>query len=55
MRDWIGVVQVLTIPVYTPPNAAIYGCNTFDEATGQPRHQSGCPVYSEYGRRNKPL
>lgn len=63
MSDKLGLHKIsnpgsefaVSLHLYTPPNAAIYGCNTFDEATGQPRHQSGCPVYSEYGRRTRPL
>jgi len=37
--------------VYTPPNAAIYGCLTFDEKTGAPRRVNKCTFFSEYGQR----
>jgi cysteine dioxygenase len=42
-----------SISVYTPPNAAVYGCNTFNEKTGQSFHMSKCTVYSEYGRKGE--
>lgn len=35
--------------VYTPPNAAVYGCNVFNEANGHSTHIKKCTVYSEYG------
>jgi cysteine dioxygenase len=37
--------------VYTPPNAAVYGCNVFNEANGQSTHINKCTVFSEYGSR----
>jgi cysteine dioxygenase len=40
--------------VYTPPNAAVYGCNVFDEKTGHAKHMAKCTVYSEYGRKEPP-
>jgi cysteine dioxygenase len=38
-------------PVYTPPNAAVYGCNVFNEANGHSTHINKCTVFSEYGAR----
>ena len=35
--------------VYTPPNAAVYGCNVFNEANGHSTHMAKCTVFSEYG------
>jgi cysteine dioxygenase len=37
--------------VYTPPNAAVYGCNIFNERTGNSTHLKGASVFSEYGVR----
>jgi cysteine dioxygenase len=37
--------------VYTPPNASVYGCNTFDEKTGVVKHYPGCELYSRYGTK----
>ncbi|KAF2455899.1 RmlC-like cupin domain-containing protein [Lineolata rhizophorae] len=40
----------VSLHLYTPPNAAMYGCHTFDETTGRCSkvHQ---PNFSEYGHR----
>jgi len=35
--------------VYTPPNAAVYGCNVFNEENGHSTHINKCTVFSEYG------
>jgi hypothetical protein len=37
--------------VYTPPNAAVYGCNVFNEENGRSTHVGRCTVFSEYGAR----
>ncbi|KAI4683865.1 uncharacterized protein J4E84_006705 [Alternaria hordeiaustralica] len=37
--------------VYTPPNAATYGCNVFKEDTSGVVHNTTCHFYSEYGVR----
>ncbi|KAF2275821.1 cysteine dioxygenase type I [Westerdykella ornata] len=64
MSDKLGLHKIrnpdekeyaVSLHLYTPPNAAVYGCNTFDEQTGRPSHQKTCPLYSEYGRRTKTL
>lgn len=49
---WSGHVWILTygVAVYTPPNAAVYGCNMFDEQTGKPTHVRQADFFSEYGR-----
>ncbi|KAF2746671.1 hypothetical protein M011DRAFT_468368 [Sporormia fimetaria CBS 119925] len=60
MSDELGLHKIsnlspdeyaVSLHLYTPPNAAVYGCHTFNELTGQPSHQKTCPVYSEYGRK----
>ncbi|KAL6709314.1 hypothetical protein ACN47E_001721 [Coniothyrium glycines] len=59
MSDELGLHRIknpnpndyaVSLHLYTPPNAAVYGCNTFDEQTGKVRHQNSCPVFSEYGQ-----
>ncbi|OAL53019.1 cysteine dioxygenase type I [Pyrenochaeta sp. DS3sAY3a] len=58
MSDKLGLHRIknpdpdnfaVSLHLYTPPNAAVYGCNIFDEDTGQARHIKKCTVYSEYG------
>ncbi|KAF1832209.1 cysteine dioxygenase type I [Decorospora gaudefroyi] len=58
MADTLGVHRIsnphpteyaVSLHLYTPPNAAAYGCNTFDEATSHVNHASQCHFYSEYG------
>ncbi|KAH9873107.1 hypothetical protein J1614_005504 [Plenodomus biglobosus] len=60
MSDKLGLHKIknpnpteyaVSLHLYTPPNAAIYGCNTFDEKTGVPRRVNKCTFYSEYGQR----
>ncbi|KAF2854041.1 hypothetical protein T440DRAFT_465063 [Plenodomus tracheiphilus IPT5] len=60
MSDKLGLHKIrnphpteyaVSLHLYTPPNAAIYGCNTFDEKTGTPRRVNKCTFYSEYGQR----
>jgi cysteine dioxygenase len=35
--------------VYTPPNAATYGCNVFNEENSGIIHNKQCHFFSEYG------
>lgn len=60
MSDKLGLHRIsnpnpeeyaVSLHLYTPPNAAVYGCNVFDENTGQARHMAKCTVYSEYGKK----
>jgi cysteine dioxygenase len=37
--------------VYTPPNAAMYGCNVFSETTGKESHVTQSNFYSVHGKR----
>ncbi|KAF1971971.1 cysteine dioxygenase type I [Bimuria novae-zelandiae CBS 107.79] len=64
MSDKLGLHRIsnpdpkdyaVSLHLYTPPNAAVYGCNIFDEQTGQSRHVAKCTVYSEYGRKEPRL
>ncbi|CAI6333054.1 unnamed protein product [Periconia digitata] len=52
-KFWSGYVLVFVLMkvVYTPPNAAVYGCRIFDEKTGTSSQTKGCTVYSEYGQK----
>lgn len=45
------LVAILKDLVYTPPNAAVYGCNIFDEKTGRRSHVSQSNFYSMFGRK----
>jgi cysteine dioxygenase len=58
MADTLGVHRIsnphptdyaVSLHLYTPPNAAAYGCNTFDEETSRVKHATQCSFYSEYG------
>lgn len=58
MSDKLGLHRIknadpnayaVSLHLYTPPNAAVYGCNTFDENTGHVNHIKKCSVFSEYG------
>lgn len=49
----VDIVLTLLL-VYTPPNAAVYGCNVFNEANGQSTHIKKCTTFSEYGARPAP-
>ncbi|KAF2651985.1 putative cysteine dioxygenase Cdo1 [Lophiostoma macrostomum CBS 122681] len=60
MSDKLGLHKIsnpspddfaVSLHLYTPPNAAVYGCHTFNEETGQARHMARCTVYSEYGHK----
>jgi len=60
MSDKLGLHRIrnphpteyaVSLHLYTPPNAAIYGCLTFDEKTGAPRRVNKCTFFSEYGQR----
>jgi cysteine dioxygenase len=64
MSDKLGLHRIsnpnphdyaVSLHLYTPPNAAVYGCNIFDEKTGHARHMAKCTTYSEYGRREPRL
>jgi hypothetical protein len=39
--------------VYTPPNVARSGCNTFNPITGKKNHVPKCGYYSKYKQRVK--
>ncbi|KAF2107427.1 cysteine dioxygenase [Lophiotrema nucula] len=39
----------VSLHLYTPPNAAVYGCNKFDEQTGKPSHVPQNNFYSTDG------
>ncbi|KAH7070428.1 RmlC-like cupin domain-containing protein [Paraphoma chrysanthemicola] len=58
MSDKLGLHRItnpdpheyaVSLHLYTPPNAAVYGCNNFDEASGRSTHIKKCATYSEYG------
>ncbi|KAF2125768.1 cysteine dioxygenase type I [Dothidotthia symphoricarpi CBS 119687] len=62
MSDKLGLHRIsnpdlkdyaVSLHLYTPPNAAVYGCNIFDEDTGQAKHIKKCTVFSEYGREKR--
>lgn len=36
----------MSLHLYTPPNAAMRGCNIFDPETGEARHVMQCPYDS---------
>ncbi|KAL1600823.1 Cysteine dioxygenase [Paraconiothyrium brasiliense] len=64
MSDKLGLHRIsnpdpddyaVSLHLYTPPNAAVYGCNVFDEKTGQAKHMAKCTVYSEYGKKEPRL
>ncbi|KAI4937386.1 uncharacterized protein J4E92_002116 [Alternaria infectoria] len=45
------MADTLGVHLYTPPNAATYGCNVFKEDTSGVVHNTTCHFYSEYGVR----
>ncbi|KAF2102153.1 cysteine dioxygenase [Rhizodiscina lignyota] len=58
MSDTLGLHKIsnpdpenfaVSLHLYTPPNAAIYGCHMFDEKTGKASHVTQCNFYSESG------
>jgi cysteine dioxygenase len=60
MADTLGVHRIsnphpteyaVSLHLYTPPNAAAYGCNTFNEETSRVKHATQSNFYSEYGVR----
>lgn len=60
MSDKLGLHRIsnpdpnnyaVSLHLYTPPNAAVYGCNVFNEANGKSTHMNKCTVFSEYGER----
>ncbi|KAF1958285.1 cysteine dioxygenase type I [Byssothecium circinans] len=62
MSDKLGLHRIsnphprdyaVSLHLYTPPNAAVYGCHTFNEKTGTPLHVKQCTVYSEYGHKKR--
>ncbi|KAF9741975.1 hypothetical protein PMIN06_006432 [Paraphaeosphaeria minitans] len=64
MSDRLGLHRIsnpnpneyaVSLHLYTPPNAAVYGCNVFDEQTGHAKHMPKCTVYSEYGKKEPRL
>ena len=44
--------HLLTVLVYTPPNAAKMGFHVYEELTGEANHVYQCQFYSEQGRKN---
>ncbi|CAJ2512799.1 Uu.00g009180.m01.CDS01 [Anthostomella pinea] len=61
MADELGLHRVsnqdsdyaVSLHLYTPPNVAKTGCNTFNVETGKKTHVPKCSNYSAYGRRVK--
>ncbi|KAH7135105.1 RmlC-like cupin domain-containing protein [Dendryphion nanum] len=60
MSDKLGLHKIsnpdqteyaVSLHLYTPPNAAVYGCHVFSEETGHAKHLPRCTVYSEYGNK----
>ncbi|CBY00667.1 hypothetical protein LEMA_P017970.1 [Plenodomus lingam JN3] len=60
MSDKLGLHKIknphpteyaVSLHLYTPPNAATYGCSTFDEKTGTCHRVNKCTFFSEYGQR----
>ncbi|KAH8707612.1 RmlC-like cupin domain-containing protein [Phaeosphaeriaceae sp. PMI808] len=63
MSDKLGLHRIsntnsdeyaVSLHLYTPPNAAVYGCNVFNEANGHSTHIGKCTTFSEYGVRPCP-
>ncbi|CAK7217210.1 hypothetical protein SBRCBS47491_003087 [Sporothrix bragantina] len=58
MADELGVHKIsnkgsdfaVSLHLYTPPNVAKGGCNTFNEKTGKCSHVSKCGYYTAYGK-----
>lgn len=62
MSDKIGLHSVanpdpsriaVSLHLYTPPYAAKYGCNKYDEKSGKATHVPMCEYYSRYGERTE--
>ncbi|KAI0011615.1 RmlC-like cupin domain-containing protein [Xylariaceae sp. FL0662B] len=59
MADELGLHSVsnrgsdyaVSLHLYTPPNVAKHGCNTFNARTGKKTHVAKCGHYSVYGKR----
>lgn len=60
MSDKLGLHKVsnpdpdnfaVSLHLYTPPNAAVFGCNMFDEKTGKATRALQCQFYSESGHK----
>lgn len=60
MSDKIGLHKIsnpdpekcaVSLHLYTPPNAAVYGCHMFDETTGKASHVTQSNLYSELGTK----
>ncbi|KAF2791011.1 cysteine dioxygenase type I [Melanomma pulvis-pyrius CBS 109.77] len=60
MSDQLGLHKIsnpdptdfaVSLHLYTPPNASVYGCNTYNEETSKVMHYPGCELYSRYGHR----
>ncbi|KAL8656642.1 MAG: hypothetical protein Q9226_002598 [Calogaya cf. arnoldii] len=47
-----SVEYAVSLHLYTPPNAAIEGCNVFDPETGVSTHVDSYSYYSEFGIRS---
>ncbi|PRT54994.1 Cysteine dioxygenase [Wickerhamiella sorbophila] len=45
-----GSVPAISLHLYTPPHAAKFGCNIYDELTGEKKHVRCC-MYSKHGQR----
>ncbi|KAL8726357.1 MAG: hypothetical protein Q9166_006764 [cf. Caloplaca sp. 2 TL-2023] len=43
----------VSLHLYTPPNAAIKGCQVFNSKTGEAKHVKSYSYYSENGRRSE--
>ncbi|KAL1961336.1 hypothetical protein VTO42DRAFT_64 [Malbranchea cinnamomea] len=59
MSDKLGLHKItnpdpenfaVSLHLYTPPNAAHYGCSLFDERTGKSLHIKQCTFYSRRGQ-----
>ncbi|KAL8809643.1 MAG: hypothetical protein Q9200_003243 [Gallowayella weberi] len=62
MADTLGLHKIsnpdpkeyaVSLHLYTPPNAALEGCNVFNAETGESKHVKLYNYYSEHGRKNE--
>ncbi|KAK2736143.1 Cysteine dioxygenase [Myotisia sp. PD_48] len=60
MSDKLGLHKIsnpnpeefaISLHLYTPPNAAHFGCSLFDEQTGKSRHIKQCHFFSDRGQK----
>ncbi|EAS32888.3 cysteine dioxygenase [Coccidioides immitis RS] len=60
MSDKLGLHKItnpdpneyaISLHLYTPPNAAHFGCSLFDERTGKSRHIKQCTFFSRGGQK----